>query len=435
MTEFKRRTFVRSTMAGLAASALACPDLTATACEPDESTGTASEISDVRIKAMTMERVDTHSHWTPQQGELKDIAQGLADFTKNPNMSFSRQLALGSQKLYGIDAGLFLRPDSPDGLFDKAAALRAKGPTAALETAMDAGNISLQLCFSGHNPQHSPHTKLSSRVRLLAYIDRAIAGNDHAFCPDGRDMDFNYYDSISGQFGEPETLTDFLDALDVVIDSWRSHGVVGMKTAFAYTIGLKFTDPSLDDAKAAFAKKRDMTPEDVTTVQHYAFRHALLACQRNELPVVVHTGFQIWGHANLEQSNPILLHNLLIDQRYKNVTWVLLHGGNPYVGETTYLARMFPNVNIDFTWISWMTRARFRLALAEWLEIVPHGKFCFGSDSNCIESIVGTGEITREVIANVLEDQMARRIIDEKVALDFIEHTYSKTPTRLFQLS
>jgi len=222
--------------------------------------------------------------------------------------------------------------------------------------------------------------------------------------------------------------------LDAAIDSWRSHGVVGMKTAFAYTIGLEFTDPSLEEARAAFAKKRDMTSEDVTAVQHYAFRHALLACLRNELPVVVHTGFQIWGHSNLEQSNPMLLHNLLIDKRYQDVTWVLLHGGNPYVGETTYLARMFPNVHVDFTWISWMTRARFRMALAEWLEVVPHGKFCFGSDSSSPESIVGSGEITREVIANVLEDQMARRIIDERIAIDFLEHTYVKTPTRLFRL-
>jgi len=392
------------------------------------------EMSDVRLQAMTMERVDTHSHWQPKQAVLKDIARGLADFTQSPGMSFSRQLALGSRKLYGIDPGLFLRPDSPEDLFEKAAALRAKGPAAALEAALDAGNISIQFCFSGFKPQHASHAKLSSRLRLLAYIDQAIAGRDRAFCPDGRDMEFNYYESIGGHFAGPKTLADYLDALDAAIDSWRSHGVVGMKTAFAYTIGLKFSDPSLEEAQTAFAKKQDMTPEEIATVQHYAFRHALLACQRNELPVVVHTGFQIWGHSDLRQSNPMHLHNLLVDKRYKDITWVLLHGGNPYVGETTYLARMFPNVNIDFTWISWMTRARFRMALAEWIEIVPHGKFCFGSDSNCPESIVGTGEITREVIANVLEDLIARRIIDKKVALDFIEHTYVKTPTRLFQL-
>ncbi len=229
-------------------------------------------------------------------------------------------------------------------------------------------------------------------------------------------------------------MSDYLNALDADIDSWRDYRVVAMKVSLAYSIGLKFADPSLKEAQNAFAKKRDMSPEEITIVQHYAFRHSLLACQRNDLPVVVHTGFQIWGHADLQVSNPIHLHNLLIEKRYKDITWVLLHGGNPYVGETTYLARMFPNVFIDFTWISWMTRVRFNMALAEWIEIVPHGKFCWGSDSGTPETIVGIGEITRERIANVLEDQIAHRIIDEKVALDFLEHTYVETPKRIFQL-
>ncbi len=47
-------------------------------------------------------------------------------------------------------------------------------------------------------------------------------------------------------------------------------------------------------------------------------------------------------------------------------------GDNPYVGETTYLAKMFPNVVIDFTWISWMSRARFRQALREWHRVMSH---------------------------------------------------------------
>jgi len=162
-----------------------------------------------------------------------------------------------------------------------------------------------------------------------------------------------------------------------------------MKPALAYTIGLHFTDPSLDEARAAFARKRNMSLADATIIQHIAFRHALLACRRNKLPVVVHTGFEIWGHADLRQSNPMDLHNLLIDPRYKDIVFVLLHGGNPYVGETTYLARMFPNVVIDFTWISWMSRARFRLALREWLEIVPHNRICWGSDSGTPETIAG----------------------------------------------
>jgi hypothetical protein len=58
----------------------------------------------------------------------------------------------------------------------------------------------------------------------------------------------------------------------------------------------------------------------------------------------------------------------------------------------------------------------------------------FGSDSSSPESIVGSGEITRKVVADVLEYQLARHAIGEKTALDFIEHTDFEAPTRLFPL-
>ena len=130
----------------------------------------------------------------------------------------------------------------------------------------------------------------------------------------------------------------------------------------------------------------------------------------------------------------MLLHNLLIDSRYKDITFVLLHGGNPYVGETTYLARMFPNVVIDFTWISWMTRSRFRQALREWLEVVPHNKLCFGSDSATPESIAGIGHVTRSEIAHVLVEMLEEGMLDKEAAHIFLVHCYQKTPARVFGL-
>lgn len=422
---------MQTALAGMGAGVLVKPTLVSASSQSENQYERVYANSDVRLKAMTMERIDTHCHYDLTMSELK----GEDDFINTPELVGSSILAIGSRKLYGINPGLYLRPDSSEEIFSRAAGLRAKGAGAALETAMDVANISTQLVFNyGAHPKHSKEAMLSSRVQLLNYVDNLIAGDVKAFSPDGRDMEFNYYDAICDRLGELKTMSDYLNALDADIDSWRDYRVVAMKVSLAYSIGLKFTDPSLKEAQNAFAKKRDMSLEEITTVQHYAFRHSLLACQRNDLPVVVHTGFQIWGHADLQVSNPIHLHNLLIDKRYKDITWVLLHGGNPYVGETTYLARMFPNVFIDFTWISWMTRVRFNMALAEWIEIVPHGKFCWGSDSGTPETIVGIGEITRERIANVLEDQIAHRIIDEKVALDFLEHTYVETPKRIFQL-
>jgi hypothetical protein len=82
-----------------------------------------------------------------------------------------------------------------------------------------------------------------------------------------------------------------------------------------------------------------------------------------------------------------------------------------------------------------MTRARFRLALREWLEVVPHDKLCWGSDSSTPETVVGIGRVTRAEIAGVLEEMLREGMLDERAAKTFLENCYQKTPARLFGLA
>lgn len=388
--------------------------------------------SEAAACARTLSRIDTHSHMGEPLADLREVAKGFETSQTSQKMTDYRVMAVGCRELYGVDPGPHLGPGAPEELFKRAEQLRSRGFKAAILAAMDKASISLQLAFCGHRPEESPLLDLTPRIRLIAYIDAAIAGDDFAFCPDGRRADFCYYESLCAHFGTLGELGDYLGALDETIDGWKPAGIVAMKTALAYTLGLRFGDPSPDEARSAFRKKGVMTPAEVRIVQDYAFRHALLACRRNDLPVVVHTGFPIWGHGDLSQTNPILLHNLLVDPRYRDVTFVLLHGGNPYVGETTYLAGMFPNVILDFTWISWMVPTRFRMALAEWLETVPHNRLCWGSDSGSPETIVGIDCVVREQIAEVLDDLIRRRVIDDGAAFSFLQDAYQNTPKRVF---
>lgn len=390
----------------------------------------------VRRCALEMERVDTHGHLGVPFRDLRAAAKAGDKPVAAGDMHGARAEAEGCRRLYGIDPGVILRSDAPEALFAKAAELRAAGGVAAIVHALDVARIGTQLVFQGSFREDNPLRQARPRIRFLAYLDPALTGGWESFSPDFEQShpEFCYYEAIEEHFGTLSTLDRYLEALDALIDGWRADGVVGMKTAAAYTIGLEFGDPSLAKARGAFRKKGTMSRAEIRTVHDYAFRHALLACRRNRLPVVIHTGFQIWGHADLRQSNPILLHRLLIDPRYRDLTFVLLHGGNPYVGETTYLASMFPNVIIDFTWISWMTRGRFRAALTEWLEVVPHDRLCWGSDSGTPESIVGTDAIVRREIAHVLEDAIRDGILDERGALAFLENCYRKTAQRVFSL-
>ena len=128
----------------------------------------------------------------------------------------------------------------------------------------------------------------------------------------------------------------------------------------------------------------------------------------------------------------MLLHPLLIDARYRELTFVLLHGGTPaYVGETTYLAGVFPNVIIDFTWMCWVQRAHFRRALAEWLRWCRR-RVLFGVRTAAPRRVSPHRHVTRREIAETLEDLIAERILDERTALRFLEASYRETASRVF---
>ncbi len=393
--------------------------------------------TDVREACLTQGRIDTHAHLGDTYSDLRDGIESRRHIGNAGALIGARVEAEGCRILYGRDVGAVLRHDVPTEVLDAATELRARGAWAAIEHALDTAGIEQQLAFCGHRPADGrpfADDAPPGRLGYLAYIDSAINGTGNYPSPDFSTLDGTYYGKLCEQLGPLNTLDDYLGALDNEIDQWRSHGVVGMKTAIAYTSGLAITNPGTDEARVSFARRNDMTEQDFRTVHDCAFHHVVRACKRNGLPVVIHTGYQIWGHADLSQSNPMLFHPVIVNPEYRDVTFVLLHGGNPYVGETTYLAGMFENVVIDFTWIGWMTPARFRLALAEWLACVPHDRMCFGSDSGTPETIVGIDSTMRRLMADVLDECVADRTIDERYALEFVENCYSATPKRVFGL-
>jgi len=390
--------------------------------------------SAVRAYAMTRERIDTHSHYPGSVLDVRALAQSYAHLSTTQQLTDSRMAAAGCRRLYGVDPGPYLQPDAPEELFARAEAVHAGGARPLFELALDTARITTQLAFTDHHPEKSLLREYAPRVWLIPYIDELVAGDPFAYCPDGQEQPFCYYDTLCQLLGPLPSLDAYLDALDERVNSWRSAGAVAAKTAMAYTTGLHFDDPSLAEARQAFAHRQTMSRADQKAVQDMAFRHILLACQRNGLPIIIHTGFLIWGHGDLAQSNPMLLHPLLVDRRYRDLTFVLLHGGNPYVGETTYLAGMFPRVYIDFTWICWLTPTRFRAALAEWLEAVPHERICWGSDTGTPECIVGIDELVRTQIADVLEESIGHGTLDEKTALAFLNCAYETTARSLFGL-
>jgi len=386
-------------------------------------------MTEIRTLCERISRIDTHAHFDENYPPLNPIIETPT----TENLINSRVIAKGCRVLYDEEVGLFLRADTPKSVFEKAARLRKKGAWEAIDFALEKANIKKQLVFCSFQPEKfQPFANKNNKLHYIAFVDEVINGNGQMPSPDFPEGETTLYSRLCELFGELKSLDDLLDLIDKTIDNWRAKNVFGMKTAIAYTSGLKISKPKFNDARAAFNKKNEMKNDDYRLIRDFVFHHLLRACLRNNLPVVIHTGFQIWGHSNLEQSNPMLLHNILIDPEYKNLTFVLLHGGNPYVGETTYLAGMFPNVIIDFTWIVWMTPLRFKHALVEWLANVPNDKFMWGSDSQTPESIAGIDRYCRRYIADALEMAIDEKVIDEKYGKEFIENAFCKTAKSVF---
>jgi hypothetical protein len=393
--------------------------------------------SAVREAALLSERIDTHAHIGDGNASLREQCRTWDRFANAKDLMGSRIAAEGCRRLFGVDPGSFLRPDAPDELFDRSDELRSDGAYQSLLRALGAAGIQKQLIFADCVPERMrpmAEGHVDGRIYYLAYIDNVLNGDGHLPSPEFDDPAFNHYRALCDIFGELDSFDDLLGHVESAMQRWPSWGAVGMKSAMAYTYGLEVTDPGISSARSAFSRREHMTIEDRRVVHDFAFRRSLEVCIRENLPVVVHTGYQIWGGASLAQANPLRLHRIIADRRYRDARFVLLHGGNPYVGETTYLAGQFPNVYIDFTWLPWMSPTRFRFALSEWLNVIPHDRFCWGTDAGTPEGIVGADSISRRAIADVLESEIKSGTIDAKYALEFVTNSYLRTPAELFGL-
>jgi len=70
------------------------------------------------------------------------------------------------------------------------------------------------------------------------------------------------------------------------------------------------------------------------------------ACEREDLPVIFHTGTSVFPRARNRFGDPLLVEDVALD--YPKLTIVLAHGGRPlWMPTAVFLARRFPHVWLD----------------------------------------------------------------------------------------
>lgn len=202
----------------------------------------------------------------------------------------------------------------------------------------------------------------------------------------------------------------------------KEEEIVCIKIGLAYIRTLSFDEVSREKAEEVFntimnQDSRMLTFADVKPLQDYMMFRTMDLAKQYKVVVQIHTGFQQYGNL-VSNANPLNLFTIF--KAFPSVKFVLFHGGYPFGGEIAAIAKAFPNVHLDLTWIYVLSPSFSERFLHEWLETVPVSKITgFGGDFGNVENIVGHMAFAKEIIANVLVDKVRDGYFSEAEALTY----------------
>ena len=188
----------------------------------------------------------------------------------------------------------------------------------------------------------------------------------------------------AGASGVPATLEEYLKFVTATLERWKGQGAVAVKLEMAYLRSFDVGNPGraeVEKTYAAFVQAGSPGDGEYKALQDFLFRHIAREAGRLGMPLHLHSSAGAGRYFDIPGANPTLLTAVIEDPAMKGVTFVLVHGGWPFVKETTAMLAI-PNVYADFSGQNLLLYPR---ALAEtirgWLEYAPE-KVLYASDSS-----------------------------------------------------
>lgn len=172
----------------------------------------------------------------------------------------------------------------------------------------------------------------------------------------------------------------------------------------------------------ALEKYRD----EALIVQNYILRRILEEANIRSFPYQIHVGMTI-----LSQSNPAHLETMI--QRYQNISFVILHA-YPFISEASYLARTYPNVWVDTSWLVLQSPEILQIALKEYIGMVPSDRIFSSIDSISLEEYTGGIALTRSILIDVLIEKEKSSFLDIEEVLYISERVLGGNCKQLHRL-
>jgi predicted TIM-barrel fold metal-dependent hydrolase len=244
-----------------------------------------------------------------------------------------------------------------------------------------------------------------------------------------------------------QSLDDLLETLEKAIQMRIRPATPAVKTVAAYFRDLGVDGP-VTHSKAEQVLKRILQvparPFDATLFgQHLAWAKPLqdlLLARIFEragelgLPVQVHAGYQAGNGNVLRHADPGRLNSTFL--RHPETHFEILHVGFPYHHNAVALAKMLPNLTLNFSWIFGLAPEAALESLRLACDLIPASRVvAFGGDYRLVEGAVVHLQIAKEAIAAVLESKVrdAGWTVDE--AVEYARAILYENPRRLYHVA
>jgi len=220
-----------------------------------------------------------------------------------------------------------------------------------------------------------------------------------------------------------DTLDQLLDAFSAQLEAARSQGYLALKSIIAYRTGLQIEEWSSLEVEAAFqAAKEQARGLGLVRLAHKPLNdtlvlRALQIANRQRLPFQFHTGY---GDNDIDMRlvNPLHFRPLLHNEKYRDVPWVILHMGYPYVRESAYLSSVYLNVFVDLSLAIPFAVSEAALLLTQLFGLAPTSKLLYASDGFSVPELFWLGaKVGRQTLSQVLGELVESQILSQAEAL------------------
>ena len=248
---------------------------------------------------------------------------------------------------------------------------------------------------------------------------------------------------VERHYSEIKSIDDWVRAFDEELSDKIGRGIVALKITLGNVRSLLFEDVPYQEAKDAFDEVLVQWKEDGSgerdhvefpkKVQDFMMHRVLSSLRGRGIVIQFDTGMQDDNRNILNHATPINLNNLF--EHYQDVKFDILGIGWPYWREVVALAKMFPNVIINFSGSHVVSRLSCIECLKECIDTLPLNKIIgFGGDYMFLDGIYAQLETAKDNIARALSQLIDYGMLDMEEAIKVAEAILYKNPKRLYKL-